>query len=103
MRKIRSINDVRVLADNTSHILTLFSGGLDSSYILEELKNSKAKVTALAIDLGDGVDESSLKKITNHFGVDLVVIDARKEFVEHSLVPAIHSQAYYLGDLVFQN
>lgn len=47
MRKIRSINDVRVLADNTSHILTLFSGGLDSSYILEELKNSKAKVTAL--------------------------------------------------------
>lgn len=98
MKKIRSINDVRTLADNKNHILTLFSGGLDSSYILEVLKNSKAKVTALAIDLGDGIDESSLKIITNHFGIDLIVIDARKEFVEHSLVSAIHSQAYYLGD-----
>jgi len=98
MKKIRSIKEVRALADSTNHILTLFSGGLDSSYILEVLKGSKAKVTALAVDLGDGVDEASLKKLSHHFGVDLVIIDARKEFVEHSLVSAIHSQAYYLGD-----
>ncbi|WP_159651293.1 argininosuccinate synthase-related protein [Vibrio atypicus] len=98
MKKIRSIEDVQAVANVSKHILTLFSGGLDSSYILEILKNSSAKVTALAVDLGDDIDESKLKLITDHYGFDLKIIDAQQEFVEHSLVSAIQAQALYLGD-----
>lgn len=98
MKKIRSIEDVEAVASVSKHILTLFSGGLDSSYILELLKNSKARVTALAVDLGDGIEPSSLKLITDHYGFDLKIIDARQEFIEHSLVSAIQAQALYLGD-----
>ncbi|WP_394143798.1 argininosuccinate synthase-related protein [Vibrio atypicus] len=98
MKKIRSIEDVQAIANVSKHILTLFSGGLDSSYILEILKNSSAKVTALAVDLGDDIDESKLKLITDHYGFDLKIIDAQQEFVEHSLVSAIQAQALYLGD-----
>lgn len=98
MKKIRSIEDVQAVANVSKHILTLFSGGLDSSYVLELLKSSKVKVTALAVDLGDGIEESNLKLITDHYGFDLKIIDARQEFVEHSLVSAIQAQSLYLGD-----
>ena len=98
MKKIRSIEDVQNVASQAKHVLTLFSGGLDSSYLLEILKNSRAKVTAVAIDLGDDIEESKLKLITDHYGFDLKILDAKQEFVEHSLFSAIQAQALYLGD-----
>ncbi|EIJ0968880.1 argininosuccinate synthase-related protein [Vibrio vulnificus] len=98
MKKIRSIEDVQNVASQAKHVLTLFSGGLDSSYLLEILKNSCAKVTAVAIDLGDDIEESKLKLITDHYGFDLKILDAKQEFVEHSLFCAIQAQALYLGD-----
>ncbi|KJY92020.1 argininosuccinate synthase [Vibrio neptunius] len=98
MKKIRSIGDVKTVAKVANHILTLFSGGLDSSYVLDLLKNCDVKVTAVAVDLGDGIEHSKLKLITDHYGFDLKIIDARQEFVEHSLVSAIQAQAMYLND-----
>ena len=96
--KLRSVDDLRWVSKSCKHILTLFSGGLDSSYVLELLKDSPAKVTALAIDLGDGIDVSNLELITDRYGFDLTITDAKQEFVDHALVPAIRSQAYYFGD-----
>ena len=96
--KLRSIEDLQQVAVSARHILTLFSGGLDSSYILELLKDTSARVTALAVDLGDGIDLSNLELITERYGFDLCIADSKKEFVEESLVPAIQSQARYLGD-----
>nr|WP_237583412.1 argininosuccinate synthase domain-containing protein [Photobacterium halotolerans] len=98
MRKIRSIEDLSTVAASVDHVLTLFSGGLDSSYILEVFKQYPIKVTALAVDLGDGIDEEKLHDIASHFGVELMILDARQEFVEHSIVAAIQAQAMYLGD-----
>jgi len=98
MKKLRSIEDIETISKSVDHVLTLFSGGLDSTYLLELLKTSKVKVTAIAIDLGEGVDEENLTLITDHYGVDLRIIDAKQEFVEHSLVSAIQAQALYLGD-----
>lgn len=96
--KLRSVEDLRAVSKSCKHILTLFSGGLDSSYILELLKDSPARVTALAIDLGDGIDVSNLELITERYGFDLTITDAKQKFVDNALVPAIRSQAYYLGD-----
>ncbi|XHY22461.1 Argininosuccinate synthase [Vibrio sp. NH-UV-68] len=98
VKKIRSIEDIQAISPAVNHVLTLFSGGLDSSYLLEVLKEIDAKVTALVVDLGDGIDRENLELITNHYGVDLQIIDAQQEFVEHSIVSAIQAQALYLGD-----
>lgn len=90
MKKIRN--------GQVEHILTLFSDGLDSTYLLELLKDSNVKVTALAVDMGDGIDSKSLSHIADHYGVDLIIEDGRQSFVEHSIVSAIQAQAMYLGD-----
>ncbi|NOH78249.1 argininosuccinate synthase [Vibrio sp. RE86] len=98
MKKLRSIEDVQTISKSVKHVLTLFSGGLDSTYLLELLKESQVKVTAVAIDLGEGIDQSNLQLIADHYSVDLKIVDAQQEFVEHSLVSAIQSQALYMGD-----
>jgi len=96
-RIIRSIEDMRAVAHQTEHVLTLFSGGLDSTYVLSQLAKLPCKVTALAIDLGDGIDQAFLHSITSHFGADLRIIDAKQEFAENAVLPAIQAQAKYLG------
>lgn len=98
MKRIRSIEDLQIVSNHSKHVLTLFSGGLDSTYLLEILKNSPAKVTAVVIDLGDEIEEDKLKRITEHYGFDLKIIDAKKEFAEQCLPIAIQAQALYLGD-----
>ncbi|MEJ2062693.1 MAG: argininosuccinate synthase [Reinekea sp.] len=98
MKKIRSIDDIYKLSGEVDHILTLFSGGLDSTYLLELLRGSEVKVTALAIDMGDGIDVSLLTRIADHYGVDLIIEDGRQTFIEHSVVSAIQAHAMYLGD-----
>ena len=96
-KRIRSFADMDVVASHSRHILTLFSGGLDSSYALKELARRNCKVTAMAVDVGGGVDQGDLKAITDHFGADLEVVDAREEFVNVGVIPAIRAQAKYLG------
>ncbi len=86
MKKIRSIEDIQTISTTVNHVLTLFSGGLDSSYLLELLKESDVKVTALVVDLGEGIDRANLELITNHYGVDLLVLDAQQEFGRHRQV-----------------
>lgn len=97
MRCIRSLNDLKTVASSTDHILTLFSGGLDSTYLLEILSKYPVKVTALAVDMGDGIEKNELEMITKHFGVDLIIVDAQQRFVDVSIVPAIQAQAKYLN------
>jgi argininosuccinate synthase len=96
-KRIRSFADMDVVANHSRHILTLFSGGLDSSYALKELARRDCKVTAMAVDVGDGVDQDDLRAIADHFGADLEVVDAREEFVNTGVIPAIRAQAKYLG------
>ena len=78
MKRIRSIEDLEIVANSTNHILTLFSGGLDSSYVLQVLSKFPVKVTALVVDLGDGAVNNQLNEITSHFGADLVIVDAQQ-------------------------
>lgn len=60
--------DLSFIADRTHHVLTLFSGGLDSSYLLYRLSRLACKVTALVVDLGEGTDYEELSRITSLFG-----------------------------------
>ncbi|MBD1554558.1 argininosuccinate synthase-related protein [Pseudomonas typographi] len=94
---VRSLEDLAFIAQRTPHILTLFSGGLDSSYLLYQLSKLDCKVTALAVDLGEGADYAELARITNFFGATLKVVDGRSAFVEDAVLPAIQAHAQYLG------
>ncbi|WJY14100.1 argininosuccinate synthase-related protein [Pectobacteriaceae bacterium CE90] len=95
--EVRSLEDLSFIAKHTQHILTLFSGGVDSSYLLYKLSQYGCKVTALTIDLGDGVVSEDLQYIAEFFGVRLKVIDARERFIEQAIIPAIQANAKYMG------
>jgi argininosuccinate synthase len=94
---IRCFEDLDSLAQHSPHVLTLFSGGLDSSYVLKELSARNLKVTALCVDVGEGSNIHDLQEITQFFGVGLEILDAREEFVKDAVLPAICAQAKYMG------
>jgi argininosuccinate synthase len=82
---------------HVDHVLTLFSGGLDSSYVLKELSQRKLRVTALSVDVGEGCRVQDLKEIADFFGAELTIVDAREMFAHEAVAPAICAQAKYLG------
>jgi argininosuccinate synthase len=94
---IRSLHDLSLVADRCDRILTLFSGGLDSSYVLKMLSGRRCQVTAMAIDLGGGVDRDQLSRVAARFGARLEVVDGREAFVEQAVLPALRANANYLG------
>ena len=96
-QKIRSFADLAELTTHSRKILTLFSGGLDSSYLLKELVDRDCEVVALAVDVGEGVQLEDLREITGYFGAQLEVIDAKEQFVINAVLPALRAQARYLG------
>jgi argininosuccinate synthase len=96
-KKIRSFADLNIVARRSSHIITLFSGGLDSTYVLKELADRGCKITALSVDVGEGVLRRDLQDIASRFGADLEVIDAKEAFAQEAVLPAIRAQAKYLG------
>ncbi|MDQ0012272.1 argininosuccinate synthase [Variovorax boronicumulans] len=96
-RKIRSFEDLDAMKGNVDHVLTLFSGGLDSSYVLKELSQRKLRITALSVDVGEGCQIQDLKEIADFFGADLTIVDAREMFAHEAVAPAIRAQAKYLG------
>lgn len=94
---IRSFADLDLMQGRVDHVLTLFSGGLDSSYVLKELCSRQIRVTALSVNVGDACQPGDLEEITDFFGADLMVVDAREEFATQAIAPAICAQARYLG------
>jgi argininosuccinate synthase len=96
-RILRSFGDLDAMPGKVDHVLTLFSGGLDSSYVLKELSQRKLRVTALAVDVGESCRIQDLKEIADFFGVGLQIVDARDMFATEAVAPAIRAQAKYLG------
>jgi argininosuccinate synthase len=96
-RMIRSFEDLDAMKGQVDHVLTLFSGGLDSSYVLKELSQRNLRVTALSVDVGEGCRVQDLQEIADFFGAHLTIVDAREMFAREAVAPAICAQAKYLG------
>lgn len=95
---IRSLDDLAFVSRRAARVLTLFSGGLDSTYVLKELaKQGRAEVVCLTIDLGDGVDRSDLDDLAKRFGARSVVVDGRQSFANDAVLPALRANARYMG------
>lgn len=96
-RRIRSFDDLDAMVGRVDHVLTLFSGGLDSSYVLKELADRGLQTTALAIDVGESAHVQDLQDIADFFGATLKVMDAKESFATEAVLPAIRAQARYMG------
>ncbi|WP_433654862.1 argininosuccinate synthase domain-containing protein [Nocardia sp. CA-128927] len=81
------------------HVLVMYSGGVDGSYLLQWFARRNIEVTALQVRIGDAyeVDSDVVKWRAAKFGVSTHSIDASHEFFTRYLPAAIHADAYYQG------
>ena len=81
-------------------VVLAYSGGLDTSvavrWMIEELG---VEVIALAVDVGQASDDWDVVRARAKAAgaIDAIVIDARKEFAEDFVAPALKANAMYEG------
>ncbi len=81
-------------------VLLLYSGGLDTSVMLRWIQERyEAEIVTLTVNLGQpGEDwEVVVGKAKDLGAVDSVVVDAREEFAEEYVLPALKANALYGG------
>jgi argininosuccinate synthase len=97
IRKIRCFDDLLSIDDRSAPLVTLFSGGLDSSYLLSFLFEAGfTRVTALCVDLGESIETEQLESTARRFGARLLIEDGKAEFAERYVKPALKAHAKYL-------
>ncbi len=86
--------------EHVHRVLLLYSGGLDTSVMLKWIQDSYgAEVVCLTVNLGQpGEDYAVIEGKALQLGaLECHVVDAREEFAQEYLVPAIKANAVY-GD-----
>jgi argininosuccinate synthase len=86
--------------ERVERVLLLYSGGLDTSVMLHWIQERYgAEVVTMTVDLGQpGEDwEAVVSKARDLGAVDTIVEDARKEFANDYVLPAIKANALYGG------
>jgi argininosuccinate synthase len=82
-------------------VVLAYSGGLDTSVAVKWIGEEwGAEVVALAVDVGQGVDDDwdTIRARALAAGaVEAVVVDARAEFADDFVVPALRANALYEG------
>ncbi|MDR2182449.1 MAG: argininosuccinate synthase, partial [Treponema sp.] len=78
-------------------IVLAYSGGLDTTVIIPWLKeNHDCDIAAVCVDLGQQADWKTIRQRALDTGaVSCVVVDVRKEYVEHYVWPALKANALY--------
>ncbi|WP_217247089.1 argininosuccinate synthase-related protein [Streptomyces sp. AC602_WCS936] len=95
IRSFRQLSPESISLD--APLVTLFSGGLDSSYLLLRLRNSGyTNVHALSVDLDEDETREQKQRIADELGVRLHIVDGRQAFAEEFVRAAIKAQAVYL-------
>jgi argininosuccinate synthase len=83
-----------------ARVVLAYSGGLDTSVAVRWLMdNYNLEVVTFTADLGGGIDlEAARKKALSSGAVDAHVIDAREQFVQDFVLPALQADALYEGE-----
>lgn len=97
-KPIASFEHLEQIQDRDAPVVTMFSGGLDSTYLLLRLQQlGFTNIHAVAVDVGSPVDECGLTKHAAHFGAMFKLLDGREAFVKEGVMPAIRAHATYMG------
>ena len=84
--------------EDVHRVLLLYSGGLDTSVMLKWIQDEyEAEVVTLTVNLGQpGEDYEVVEGKARQLGaVETFVVDAREEFAEEFIAPAIKANAIY--------
>ncbi|WP_240374611.1 argininosuccinate synthase [Bacillus piscicola] len=77
-------------------VVLAYSGGLDTSVAIQWLKDSGYDVVAVGLDVGEGKDLDFVKDKALQVGaVQSYTIDAKKEFAEEFVLPALQAHTLY--------
>jgi argininosuccinate synthase len=97
VRRFRSFRELGDLSERDQPVATLFSGGLDSSYLLLRMAQMGfTNMHALSVDVGELEQIREKESIAGALGARLHVVDARTTFAEEFVGPAIKAHAIYL-------
>jgi len=86
--------------DQVGRVLLLYSGGLDTSVMLHWIQAQyEAEVVTLTVELGQPDEnwEAITRKAEDMGAIETLVVDAREEFAEDFVLPAIRANALYGG------
>ena len=86
--------------DEVGRVLLLYSGGLDTSVMLRWIQERYgAEIVTLSVDLGQPAEDWEVVtgKARDLGAIEAVVADAREEFAEEYVLPAIRANALYGG------
>jgi argininosuccinate synthase len=77
------------------HLLLLYSGGLDGTYLLQRLQDLGSTVTALNVRIGDRQPSDTAARRARQFGARFRDVDATDRFFAEFVPAAVHAEAYY--------
>ncbi|OIJ10936.1 argininosuccinate synthase [Anaerobacillus arseniciselenatis] len=79
-------------------IVLAYSGGLDTSVAIKWLSDQGYDVIAVCLDVGEGKDLQFIKEKALKVGaIQSYTVDAKKEYAEQFVLPALQSHAMYEG------
>ena len=82
----------------TKRVVLAYSGGLDTSVAIPWLKEQGWEVIAVAVDVGQPGDlQGAVDRALQLGAVDGRLVDARSEYVEGFVLPALRMNALYQG------
>lgn len=77
------------------HLLLLYSGGLDGTYLLQRLATLGTTVTALNVRIGDREPPATAAEHAKAFGARFREVDATERFFAEFAPAAVHADALY--------
>ncbi|WP_042420193.1 argininosuccinate synthase [Geomicrobium sp. JCM 19038] len=81
---------------NKQKVVLAYSGGLDTSVAVRWLMDQGYEVIAVGLDVGEGKDLETVKQKAINVGASQsYTIDAKKEFAEEFVLPALQARTMY--------
>jgi len=80
-----------------NRVVLAYSGGLDTSVAIRWLQERDYDVVALALDVGQPGGLGGIKEKAERLGATAYVVDARREFADEYILPALKANAVYEG------
>ena len=78
-------------------VVLAYSGGLDTSVAIRWLQERGFDVVALTVDVGQPGNVMGIKEKAEHLGAAAYLVDAREEFADEFVLPALEANAMYEG------
>jgi argininosuccinate synthase len=100
MEQIPRIASYQADPEQVGRVLLLYSGGLDTSVMLRWIQETyEAEIVTLTVNLGQPDEDYDVVtgKAKDLGAIEAVVVDAREEFAEDYVLPAIRANALYGG------